>query len=64
MTPIPAAEIIAERCYGGRRTARILCPYCGRTHLHPWPADTTTLYTGHCERGSYTIGSPTRKELA
>ena len=26
MTGIPAAEIIVERSYGGRRTARILCP--------------------------------------
>lgn len=46
--PIPATELIAERTYGGRHTARILCPYCGRTHLHLWPADATTVLVAHC----------------
>jgi hypothetical protein len=32
------AEVIAERTYGGRHTARILCPFCSRTHLHLMPA--------------------------
>lgn len=51
MTGIPAAEIIAERSYGGQRTARILCPFCGRTHLHLWPTDTTTPHAAHCGGG-------------
>jgi hypothetical protein len=55
--PVPVAELIAERTYGGRHTARILCPYCGRTHLHLWPADATTPHVAHCDRGSYTIGT-------
>jgi hypothetical protein len=54
-TPVPAAELIAERSYGGQPTARILCPYCGRTHLHLWPTDPTTPIVGHCG-GVYTIG--------
>ncbi len=54
--PIPAAELIAERCYGGRHTARILCPYCGRTHLHPWRADTSPHMAG-CGQGLYTLGT-------
>ena len=55
--PIPAAEVIAERVYGGQRTARVMCPWCGRTHLHLWPADASTTYTGHCGQGTYTIGT-------
>jgi hypothetical protein len=48
------AEVIADRRYGGQRTARILCPGCGRTHLHRWPTDATTPLVGPC--GSiYTI---------
>jgi hypothetical protein len=62
--PIPAAEIIAERRYGGLRTARVFCPYCQSTHLHPWPCgDTTSLpYTAHCGQGAYTIGTLTTTE--
>jgi len=57
--PLPVAEVIGERTYGGLRTARILCPYCERTHLHPWPAGATTApYSAHCGRGAYTIGTP------
>ncbi|WP_156744894.1 hypothetical protein [Mycobacterium sp. E2238] len=55
-TPIPVAEVIAQRTYGGRRTVRILCPYCGRTHLHPQPADPAAPQTARCDRGIYTIG--------
>jgi hypothetical protein len=51
------AEVIAERTYGGRHTARVLCPFCDRTHLHLWPADKSTMLVAHCERGSYTIGN-------
>jgi hypothetical protein len=54
--PTPAAEIIAERTYGGLRTARVLCTFCGRTHLHPYPADTSTAVAAHCGGGLYTIG--------
>jgi hypothetical protein len=54
---IPAAEVIAERTYGGRHTARIMCLYCGRTHLHLWPADTHTAVAAHCGGGLYTIGT-------
>jgi hypothetical protein len=50
------AEVIAERTYGGQRTARILCPYCGRTHLHLMPADAATVVVAHCG-GLYTIGA-------
>lgn len=55
--PIPVAEVIAERVFGGRHTARVLCPFCSRTHLHLMPADTTTVLVAHCERGSYTIAT-------
>jgi len=55
--PIPAAEIIAERTYGGLRTARVMCVYCGQTHLHPWPTGRTHPYTAHCGQGTYTIGT-------
>jgi hypothetical protein len=55
--PVPAAELIAERFYGGIRTARVICPFCGRTHLHPWPADAATPHVAHCNRGLYTIGT-------
>jgi hypothetical protein len=55
--PIPAAEVIAERRYGGLRTARVMCPYCQRTHLHPWPTEPTSPYAGHCGQGTYTIGT-------
>jgi hypothetical protein len=58
---IPDAELIAERAYGGRHTARVLCPYCGRTHLHLWPADAATALVAHCGAGSYTIGHHTEK---
>ena len=60
--PIPAAEVIAERRYGGLRTARILCPFCGRTHLHPWPSHTSSPYTAHCGQGVYTLSTPTTTE--
>jgi hypothetical protein len=54
--PVPAAELIGERTYGGRCAGRVMCPYCGRTHLHLWPADASTVVVAHCERGHYTIG--------
>lgn len=54
---IPAAEVIAERCYGGRPISRILCPYCQRTHLHYRPAGETGPFTSHCGRGIYTIAT-------
>lgn len=53
--PIPAAEVIADRRYGGQRTARCLCPGCGRTHLHRWPTDTSTPLAAPCG-AIYTIG--------
>ena len=55
--PIPAAEVIAEHFYGGRRTVRVLCPLCGRTHLHLWLADLSTPQAAHCGQGFYTIGA-------
>jgi len=59
---IPAAEIIAERVYGGLRTARILCPNpaCGRTHLHRWTPGDTTTHVGPCGT-NYTITTTERK---
>jgi hypothetical protein len=59
MTDIPVAEVIGNRRYGGRYTARVLCPFCDRTHLHLWPADADTPLAAHCERGNYTIGTAT-----
>ena len=56
--PIPAAEIIAERTYGGQPTARVLCPWCGRTHLHLYRGDATIPTVAHCGDGIYTIGTP------
>jgi hypothetical protein len=61
MTAVPVAEVIAERTYGGQHTARVLCPFCGRTHLHLQPADATTVLVAHCERGTYTIGGTEEK---
>lgn len=54
--PIPAAEVIAHRRYGGIPTVRALCPACGRTHLHRWRVDTVTAHTAPCG-GIYIIGS-------
>jgi len=56
--PIPVAEVIGEHIYGGLRTARVMCGFCGRTHLHRWPTSDTP-YTAHCGRGQYTIATPT-----
>jgi hypothetical protein len=57
---IPTAEIIAIRNYRGLRAIRCLCPYCGRTDLHPWPAshETPGVYTAPCGRGDYRIEAP------
>ena len=63
-TPTPAAEVIAVHNYGGGlRTIRCMCPYCGRTELHPWPATNPEpgTYTAECGRGDYTIQTPTTK---
>ena len=43
--PIPAAEIIAERNYGGIVTVRVFCPGCQRTHIHRAPATPGTVVT-------------------
>ena len=51
--PIPAAEIIAERFYGGIRTVRVLCVRC-RTHLHKWAG--AGLYLAPCGT-TYTIAT-------
>ncbi len=60
---LPVAEVIAERRYGGLRTARVMCVYCGHTHLHPWPTgDNTHPYTAHCGQGSYTIATTTGRK--
>jgi hypothetical protein len=53
--PIPGAEVIAERTYGGRHTARVLCPFCSRTHLHLWPTDASTPLAAPCG-AVYTLG--------
>ena len=37
-TRLPVAEVIAVHNHSGLRAIRCLCPYCGHTHLHPWPA--------------------------
>jgi hypothetical protein len=42
MTPIRAAETIGHHTFGSIHTVRILCPFCGRTHVHPWPARRST----------------------
>ena len=54
--PIPIAEVVGRRVYGGKATVRIFCPFCDRTHLHLMPADPATVLVAHCERGHYTIG--------
>ncbi len=53
--PIPVAEVIAERRYGGIPTIRVLCVFCGRTHLHRDPADSTVVLMAPCG-GTYTAG--------
>jgi hypothetical protein len=60
--PVPAAELIAERFYSHRHTARILCPYCGRTHLHLWPTDVVDPLIAHCGGGLYVIGTTTERK--
>jgi hypothetical protein len=59
--PVPVAEIIGQRSYGGIRTVRILCPSpsCGRTHVHRW-ADAGTPVVGSCG-AVYTIGHRTER---
>jgi hypothetical protein len=54
--PIPAAELIAERSYGGRRSARVMCPLCQHLELHPWPVDTGPV-AAHCGLGLIRIGA-------
>jgi hypothetical protein len=51
----PTAEIIGVRHYGGIRTARIMCPYCARTHLHRHPLGDSGVHTAHCGLGHYRI---------
>jgi hypothetical protein len=53
-----AAEIVAIRHYGGVRTARVMCTYCGRTHLHRHPVGDTALHDAHCGQGTYRLGTP------
>jgi hypothetical protein len=54
---LPVAEVIARHNLHGLRAVRILCPYCGRTHMHPAePGPHEAL----CHRGTYTITSPER----
>lgn len=55
--PIPAAEVIGEHVNAGIRIARILCPYCGQSHLHRWPPGDTGPHAAPCGLGRhYTIG--------
>ncbi|BBY01042.1 hypothetical protein [Mycobacterium seoulense] len=54
---VPVAEVIAERRYGGVPTVRVLCPLCGRTHLHPQPTDPPTPVAAHCGGGLYTLAT-------
>jgi hypothetical protein len=54
--PVPVAEVIAERRYGGQPTVRVICTGCQRTHLHLTPADAATPLAAHCGAGCYTIG--------
>ena len=54
--PIPA-ELIAERFYSHRYTARILCPYCQRTHSHLWPTNIDDPLIAHCGAGLYAIAT-------
>ena len=59
----PVAEVIAIRNYSGLRGVRILCPFCGRTELQPWPASRKEpgTFPAHCQRGDYVIETPTTK---
>ncbi|MGZ4562997.1 MAG: hypothetical protein ACXVX6_05335 [Mycobacterium sp.] len=59
--PLPAAEIIAERRFGGIPAVRVMCPVCGRTHLHRQPADPATPHVGPCG-AAYTIGRKSTSE--
>lgn len=53
--PIPVAEVIAERRYGGLPTVRVICPGCSRTHVHRSPTDAATPLVGACGT-IYTLG--------
>jgi hypothetical protein len=54
--PIPAAEIISNRVYGGCATVRVICTGCQRTHLHRMPTDASTPVVAPCG-AVYTIGA-------
>jgi hypothetical protein len=64
-TRLPVAEVIAVHRYRGLRAIRVLCPLCGRTHLHAWPDGhpQPAVVTADCQRGDYRIqaekGTPT-----
>ena len=53
--PIPVAEVIAQRRYGGLPTIRVICPRCSRTHVHRDPADASIVLAAPCG-GTYTAG--------
>lgn len=44
----------------GRRTVRVLCPFCDEHHRHGWPPDdeATGHRTAHCGAGDYAIEFP------
>ena len=55
------AELLGAQPIDGPEEPPV-CPYCHRTHLHPWPAGDTSPqpYAAHCGGGPYTIGTDRR----
>lgn len=46
MTP-RYAVILEHDTFAGMHTVRIRCPYCGRTHTHGLPDDSTSMDSRH-----------------
>lgn len=61
-TRLPVAEIIAIRDYRDVKAIRCLCPYCGRTELHPWPDNHPQpgVVTATCGIGAYRVQTLTK----
>lgn len=55
---LPLASVLDVRVKRVR-TVTILCPFCGNTHSHGWPASYPEVGSrvAHCGRGTYRVGA-------